>query len=93
MKTLIINGSPNGKKGNTEIFCRRFIQGMQNQPEICYVVEEDPATLVRYMNNFDSWLFFFPLYVNAMPGVLKNLFEHLDSGMKKKGRICYTVRL
>ena len=90
MKTLIINGSPNGKKGNTEIFCRRFIQGMQHQPEICYVVEEDPATLARYMNNFDNWLFFFPLYVNAMPGILKRLFEHLDPNEEK--RVGYIIQ-
>lgn len=84
MRTIIVNGSPNGRKGNTEIFCRRFIKGIQNQPEIRYVAEEDPAALATYMNDFDNWLFFFPLYVNAMPGILKRLFEHLSPSEEKK---------
>lgn len=84
MKTLIINGSPNGRKGNSEIFCRRFIRGMHGQPEIRYVVEEDPATLAAYMDGYDHWLFFFPLYVNAMPGILKRLFEQLNPSEGKR---------
>lgn len=84
MKTLIINGSPNGRKGNSEIFCRRFIKGMHNQPEIRYAVEEDPAALAADMDEYDHWLFFFPLYVNAMPGILKKLFEHLNPSEEKK---------
>lgn len=78
MKTLIINGSPNGKKGNTEILCRRFIKGMQIQPEVRYVAGEDAQALATYMDGFDHWLFFFPLYVNAMPGIVKRLFEHME---------------
>lgn len=84
MKTIIINGSPNGRKGNTEIFCRQFIQGMNNQLEIRYASEEDPAVLAADMEGFDHWLFFFPLYVNAMPGILKQLFEHLNPSDEKK---------
>ena len=83
MKTLIINGSPNGKKGNTEILCRRFIKGMQIQPEVRCVVEEDAAALAAYMERFDHWLFFFPMYVNAMPGIVKRLFEHLQPSQEK----------
>ena len=83
MKILIINGSPNGRKGNSEIICRKFAEGMQNQPEIRYVVEEDAAALADYMDGFDSWLFFFPLYVNAMPGIVKRLFEQMRPNQKK----------
>lgn len=83
MKTLIINGSPNGKKGNTEILCRRFIKGMQIQPEVRYVAGEDAQALATYMDGFDHWLFFFPLYVNAMPGIVKRLFEHMEPNQGK----------
>lgn len=84
MKTLIINGSPNGRKGNSEICCRRFMKGLQHQPDVRYVSEEDPAALAAAMNGYDHWLFFFPLYVNAMPGILKRLFEHLNPSEEKK---------
>ncbi len=84
MKTLIINGSPNGRRGNSEICCQQFIKGMQNKPEVRYVAEEDPAALATIMDEYDHWLFFFPLYVNAMPGILKRLFEHLKPSQDKK---------
>lgn len=84
MKTLVINGSPNGRKGNSEIFCRRFVKGMHNPPEIRYVAEEDPAALAAEMEGYDHWLFFLPLYVNAMPGILKRLMEHLQPSAEKK---------
>ena len=78
MRMLIINGSPNGKRGNTEILSRRFMAGMQTPPEVRYVAEESAADLAVYMEGFDNWLFFFPLYVNAMPGIVKRLFEHMQ---------------
>ena len=83
MKTLIINGSPNGKKGNTEILSQMFIEGMESKPEIRYVSTEDPTELAAYMNEFDRWLFFFPLYVNTMPGIVKRLFEHMTKDTSK----------
>jgi multimeric flavodoxin WrbA len=83
-KTLIINGSPNGKKGNSEIICRKFSAGMKSQPEVRYVVDEDPEALAAYMDRFDRWLFFFPLYVNAMPGIVMRLFEHMHANPDKQ---------
>lgn len=83
MSILIINGSPNGRKGNTEVLCRRFLKGMQDQPEVRYIAEEDANTLAAYMDGFDQWLFFFPLYVNAMPGIVKRLFEHMKPDCEK----------
>ena len=78
MKTLIINGSPNGKRGNTEILCREFIKGMQVPAEVIYVTEDNASAIAEYMRGFTHWLFFFPLYVNAMPGIVKRLFEQLQ---------------
>jgi len=83
MKTLIINGSPNARKGNSDILCRCFVKGMSAQLEIRYAAEEDPRVLADYMDEFDSWLFFFPLYTNAMPGILKRLFEYMRPDQKK----------
>lgn len=41
------------------------------------------------MNEHDRWLFLFPLYVNAMPGILKRLFEHLNTdGTRRAGYFC-----
>jgi len=81
---LILNGSPNGKKGNTEIFIRRFIEGFSGAPDIHYIADENPVELATRMNEYDSWLFFFPMYVNAMPGIVKRLFEHMQPDGEKK---------
>jgi hypothetical protein len=59
------------------------MMGMQTQPAIRYVAEEDAASLASYMDGFDCWLFFFPLYVNAMPGIVKRLFEHMRPNQEK----------
>jgi putative NADPH-quinone reductase len=83
MKTLVINGSPNGGRGNSEILCRHFIKGMQTPPELRYVIGEDAAALAADMDRFDHWLFFFPLYANAMPGIVKRLFEHMQPNQEK----------
>ena len=83
MKTLIINGSPNGRKGNTEVFCQKFAAGMKTAPEVRRVAEEEAAGLAAYMEDFDHWLFFFPMYVNAMPGIVKKLFEQMQPGQEK----------
>lgn len=83
MKTLIINGSPNGRRGNTEILSREFIKEMQTPPEVRYAAEDDAAALAAYMQDFDHWLFFLPLYVNAMPGIVKRLFEQLRPDTNK----------
>ena len=81
---VIMNGSPNGKKGNTEIFIRQFIEGFEKAPDILYIADEDPAALAAKMVEYDSWLFFFPMYVNAMPGIVKRLFEHMQPSAEKK---------
>ena len=78
MKTLIINGSPNGRRGNTEILCREFIKGMQTPAKVMYIAENDETAAAEYMHDFTHWLFFFPLYFNAMPGIVKRLFEQLQ---------------
>lgn len=83
MKTLIINGSPNGERGNTELLSREFMKGMQAPPQVRYAAQEDAAALAAYMQDFDCWLFFFPLYFNAMPGIVKRLFEQLRSDTGK----------
>ncbi len=46
MRTLIINGSPKAKNGNTEIFIQKFINGMKSPCQISYVAKEDRG--VRY---------------------------------------------
>lgn len=79
MKTLIINGSPKAQNGNTEIFIKKFINGMKSPCEICYAAKEDRLQLAKYMKEFDTIIVFMPLYVHAMPGIVMKLIECMEA--------------
>jgi len=78
MRTLVINGSPKGKNGNTEIFIQQFIAGMKVPCEICYVVNEDRLQLATYIKQFDTVIVAMPLYIHAMPGIVMKLIECME---------------
>ncbi|MEG0366513.1 MAG: hypothetical protein RR585_06740 [Coprobacillus sp.] len=77
MKLLWINGSPNGKKGNSDIFIKKMQLGMKNQGDIKYVVQEDLAKLAKEMLDYEMIIIVMPLYVFAMPGIVMRLFEEM----------------
>lgn len=78
MRTLIINGSPKGKNGNTEIFIKKFVKEMIAPYEICYVAKEDPLQIAKYMKEFDTIIIAMPLYVHSMPGIVMKLIECME---------------
>ncbi|QQO07757.1 hypothetical protein [Breznakiella homolactica] len=77
MNTFIINGSPRGKAGNTELFIRQFIAGMSTPPEVGYAAGADPSELAENAAGYTTLLVFMPLYVHAMPGIVLKFFEKL----------------
>jgi multimeric flavodoxin WrbA len=60
MSTIIMNGSPKAEHGNTEIFIRRFIEGMQQPCDVCYVAKEDCNCLARRLQEYDKIIIAFP---------------------------------
>lgn len=56
MRTLIINGSPKGKNGNTEWFVRHFNSGFKEPCKVCYAAKESGAHLASYIRHFDTGL-------------------------------------
>lgn len=78
MSTLIINGSPKGKNGNTEIFIRHFTQGIKTPCEVCYAAKESGARIAECMKRFDTVIVAMPLYIHAMPGILMKMFECME---------------
>lgn len=75
MKTLIINGSPKGNRGNTELFIRQFMLGAGQEHEVRYAAKEPPQQLAEAIGQCEALLLFMPLYVHAMPGIVMKLFE------------------
>lgn len=80
MKTVIINGSPKGKNGNTEIFIQEFMKGMKVPCEIRYAVKESSQQLAEELKEFDRVIVAMPLYIHAMPGIMMKLFELMEPG-------------
>lgn len=78
MRTLVINGSPKAKTGNTEVFIKQFTKGMKSPCEICYAAKADRLQLAEYMKQFDTVLVAMPLYIHAMPGIVMKLIECLE---------------
>lgn len=77
MNTLIINGSPKGKNGNTEAFVRQFLLGAGQDYPVRYAAKEPAGTLAIAAAQADALLIFMPLYVHAMPGIVMKLFEKM----------------
>ncbi len=78
MKTLFLNGSPKGEMGNTQIFLNEITSQIVNETfEIKSIVKQNQADIVSYMEEFDTIIIAMPLYIHAMPGIVKRIFEEM----------------
>ena len=91
MNTFILNGSPKGKGGNTEIFIRKFMEGAGQEYPVGYVVKEPAEDLAKSIALAETLLVFMPLYVHAMPGIVMKLFERMAPA-KAGQRIGFVVQ-
>lgn len=79
MKTIIINGSPKCKNGNTEIFIQNFISGMKQDVEVRRIIEEDIDKLAKLTGEYDTIILALPLYIHSMPGIVMRFIECLEA--------------
>jgi hypothetical protein len=92
MKLTVFNGSPRGKKGNTEILMSHFIRGFtaagekqENQASIAYLVHLNKTdNHVKMFADAQRVILAFPLYADAMPGLVKHFLEQLEPLCGKK---------
>jgi hypothetical protein len=81
MKLVVFNGSPRREKGNSRILLDKFLQGFETAGgtfEIYYL--KDLNEHQRYAELFfqaDAVLLAFPLYTDAMPGIVKAFMDEL----------------
>jgi len=79
----VINGSPRGQKSNTSILLGHFQNGFletgENSVETIYLIKERPGfeQSLRAFMEAERILLAFPLYVDAMPGSVKDYIEAL----------------
>ncbi len=83
MRLTFINGSPRGPKSNTakvmDYFIRGFLETPGNSCEIQFITRHrgDLNKLAGIFSAAERVLIGFPLYIDAMPGSVKEFFESL----------------
>ena len=81
MKLSIINGSPRGKSSNSKILSDKFREGFCSVESHCEIQEyfikstRDLNKLMYEFKNSDIVILIFPLYTDAMPGIVKKFIE------------------
>lgn len=84
MRLSIINGSPRGASGNTEKllehFTKGFLETVGNSVEILHSIKDRPDFTKEkdILLTAERLLIAFPLYVDAMPGSVKELIESFE---------------
>jgi len=82
-KIAIFNGSPRGKKGNTPILLDQFAQGFSSikgrSVETYHLFKtKNIDVFTEAFEQAESVLIGFPLYTDAMPGIVKQFIDALE---------------
>ena len=83
MKLTVFNGSPRGKKSNSTLLMTHFLHGFtscgDHQYKIVYLSKtRQVADHVRDFREAENAILIFPLYTDAMPGIVKLFIEALE---------------
>jgi len=83
MQYLLFNGSPRGKTGNSEIILNNLIEGLSHSSgaSIEVIRLSRPSSreeAVQKIISADCVILVFPLYTDAMPGIVMDFIEKLE---------------
>jgi len=90
MKLTVFNGSPRGRRSNTKILLEHFINGFMttdgNTYELAYLIRvKDRDNFIKLFREAEQVLLAFPLYVDAMPAIVKTFIESLEPLCGREG--------
>jgi hypothetical protein len=75
----LFNGSPRGKRGNTPIFLEQVAEGFGGPTEMHHIIRlKETELMVKAFSEAECILLGFPLYTDAMPGIVKHFIEALE---------------
>ncbi|MDQ0363135.1 hypothetical protein [Breznakia pachnodae] len=92
MSTLFINGSPKGKKSNSYTFIEQISAPLQFPYEIRTLASLNTKLLADEIEEYETIIIVMPLYIHAMPGIVKELFEEMKINKKQGRRIGFIVQ-
>ena len=98
MSLVIFNGSPRGMGSNSRLIADFFLKGFtaesKEESKVFYLIKKKDIELYKEeFKNAEKIIFIFPLYTDAMPGMVKEFFEEVEeynSGNKKIGFIIHS---
>jgi hypothetical protein len=90
MKLTVFNGSPRGKEGSTKILVEQLLAGFEslegNRSELFYLNRVGKVEQFRQaFSEAEAVLLAFPLYTDAMPGIVKAFIEALEPLCEREG--------
>ena len=95
MSLAIFNGSPRGKKSNSSVITSWFLEGYtKEEAAISYLNRtSEHESLAQSVLQYDELMFVFPLYVDGMPGQVKNFLEILHNYKRdlKEKKVCFII--
>ena len=94
-RLTLFNGSPRGKRGNTPIFLEQIAKGFGAATEMHNLVRlKETDKMVDAFEASECVLLGFPLYTDAMPGMVKHFIEALEplAGRKNNPSIGFLVQ-
>jgi multimeric flavodoxin WrbA len=94
-RLTLFNGSPRGKRGNTPIFLEQFAQGFGGPSEMHQLIRlKETGQMVQAFAEAECVLLGFPLYTDAMPGMVKHFIEALEplAGRKNNPALGFLVQ-
>ena len=77
MKLAVVNGSPRGRKSNSSKIINWVTEGMDGVQKVYVADLKKQDESVEAILGADSILFVFPLYTDAMPGLVKEFMEKM----------------
>ncbi|MEN8118063.1 MAG: NAD(P)H-dependent oxidoreductase [Bacteroidota bacterium] len=96
MRLAIFNGSPRGKSSNTSRLLGNFVKGFTGGGGVVtsynYLIKE--SDIHNHLKNFieaETILLAFPLYVDSLPGIVKNFIEETAGFDGKEKKILFLV--
>lgn len=92
-RLTVFNGSPRSKTGNTQILLEQFLQGFQAGDGRSHEMHHlnrvnDARHYQRAFAEADYVLLGFPLYADAMPGIVKAFIETLEPLCGRENNPC-----
>jgi hypothetical protein len=84
-RLTLFNGSPRGRRGNTPIFLQQFAKGFGGEAEMVHLIQvKQTERFVQAFADAECAWIGFPLYTDAMPGILKHFIEALEPLVGRK---------